>query len=65
MKKVYACFCTDNIHAGHLNIMNKAKEIGTLVVGVLGDEAMIRYNRFPTKTLEERVQMIKDLGLAD
>ena len=65
MKKVYACFCTDNIHEGHMNIMKKAKEMGYLVVGVLGDEAMIRYNRFPTKTLEERVQMIKDLAIAD
>ena len=28
MKKVYACFCTDVIHEGHLNIINKAKEYG-------------------------------------
>ena len=25
-KKVYTCFCTDIIHEGHLNIINKAKE---------------------------------------
>ena len=65
MKTIYTCFCTDNIHEGHMNILNKAKEMGRVVVGVLGDEAMIRYNRFPVKSLEERVQMIKDLGIAD
>ena len=24
MKKVYACFCTDVIHEGHLNIIREA-----------------------------------------
>ena len=65
MKRVYTCFCTDNIHEGHLNILRRAKELGTLTVGVLGDEAMIRYNRFPTLSLEERVRMIRKLGFAD
>lgn len=27
MKKVYACFCTDVIHEGHLNIIHEAKKI--------------------------------------
>ena len=65
MKRVYTCFCTDIIHEGHLNILNTAKELGYLVVGVLDDEAMIRYNRFPTITQEERVAMIEELGIAD
>ena len=61
MKKVYACFCTNVIHEGHLNIINKAKEYGELVVGILSDEAMIRYNRFPTIGFEERVALFKNL----
>lgn len=62
MKKVYTCFCTDIIHSGHLNIINEAKKYGTVIVGVLTDEAMIRYNRFPTKTFEERLAMVKELA---
>ena len=65
VKKIYTCFCTDNIHEGHMNILNEGKKLGYLVVGVLGDEAMIRYNRFPTLSLEERVKMVQDLGIAD
>lgn len=65
MKKVYACFCTDVIHEGHLNILRQAKKYGEVIVGILNDEAMIRYNRFPTITVEERKQIVLDTGLVD
>lgn len=62
MKTVYTCFCTDIIHEGHLNIIHQAAKLGRLVVGVLDDQQMVRYNRFPTKTLEERIHMIQDIS---
>ena len=65
MKTVYTCFCTDVIHEGHLNILREAKKRGEVIVGVLADEAMIRYNRFPTIPLEERMEMVRRSGLAD
>jgi len=61
MKTVYTCFCTDVIHDGHLNIIEQAKKLGSLTVGVLCDSEMIRYNRFPTKTTEERVELIREI----
>lgn len=61
MKLVYTCFCTDVIHEGHLNIIRKAQEYGRLVVGVLSDKAAVSYNRFPTKSEEERLEMVKAL----
>ncbi|MBR1853027.1 MAG: phosphoenolpyruvate mutase [Lachnospiraceae bacterium] len=61
---VYTCFCTDVIHAGHLNLLNKAAEYGPVTVGVLADAAMIRYNRFPTVSLEQRIEIVKKTGLA-
>lgn len=61
---VYTCFCTDVIHAGHLNLLKKASEYGPVTVGVLADEAMIRYNRFPTVSLEQRIEIVKQTGLA-
>ena len=48
MKKVYTCFCTSIIHEGHLNIINEARKRGEVIVGVLSDEAMVRFNKFPT-----------------
>lgn len=61
MKNVYTCFCTDIIHAGHKNLLRAAAELGRVTVGVLSDAEMVRYNRFPTKTLEERMTMLSEL----
>ncbi len=58
-KKIYTCFCTDIIHEGHLHIIKEAQKYGKVIVGVLDDAAMIRYNRFPSIEFEERVQMIR------
>lgn len=66
MKKVYTCFCTDVIHDGHINIINEAQKYGDVYVGVLTDEAMIRFNRFPTIEFEERFKLIKSIdGVKD
>lgn len=65
MKTVYTCFCTDIIHDGHINIINKAREYGRVVVGVLCDSEMVRFNRFPTISFEERVEMVKKLEGVD
>lgn len=61
MKKVYTCFCTDIIHEGHLNIINEARKYGELTIGVLTDAAMIRFNRFPTITFEERIKLVENI----
>lgn len=61
MKTVYTCFCTDVIHEGHLNIINRAREYGEVIVGVLDDRAMIRFNRFPTVSFEERVRIVSEI----
>lgn len=65
MKKVYTCFCTDVIHEGHLNILHEAKKFGEVTVGILSDVAMIKYNRFPTISIEERIKIVEETGLAD
>lgn len=61
MKKVYTCFCMAFIHKGHRNIIARARELGEVTVGVLSDEAMIRFNRFPSCSLEERLAAAKSL----
>ena len=65
MKTIYTCFCTDIIHDGHMNILREAKKYGRVVVGVLTSSQMMLYNRFPTKTTEERVEMIRAIDLVD
>lgn len=61
MKTVYTCFTTDVIHEGHLNIIQEAQKYGAVIVGVLSDEALIRFNRFPTISFSERVALMKGL----
>lgn len=65
MKTVYACFTTDVIHEGHLNIINEAKKYGEVVIGVLTDEAMVKFDRFPTISFEERFEMVKSISGVD
>ena len=65
MKTVYTVFCTDVIHAGHLNIINEAKKYGRVVIGALSDKALIRYNKFPTISLEERIRLYENLEGVD
>lgn len=61
MKKVYTCFCTDIIHEGHIHIIEEAQKYGEVIVGVLDDPAMIRYNRFPYIEFDERMQMVRQI----
>lgn len=61
MAIVYTCFCTDVIHEGHLNIIQEAKKYGEVVVGVLSDEAMVRFNRFPTVDFAERIRIVEEI----
>ena len=65
MKTVYMLFATDVIHEGHINVVKEAKKYGKVIGGVLCDAAMIRFNRFPTVSFDERVKMVKDIPEVD
>ena len=66
MKTVYTCFCTDVLHEGHLNIIEEAHKRGKVIVGCLSDEALVRFNRFPTISQEDRVKLYKGIdGVED
>ena len=58
-------FATDVIHEGHINVVKEAKKYGKVIGGVLCDAAMIRFNRFPTASFDERVRMVKDIPEVD
>lgn len=65
MNTVYMLFATDVIHEGHINVVKEAKKYGRVIGGVLCDAAMIRFNRFPTVSFDERVRMVKDIPEVD
>lgn len=61
MKRIYMCFAADIIHSGHINIINKAASLGEVTVGVLTDDVIASYDRFPLVTLEERIKIYSGL----
>ncbi len=65
MKTVYTLFCTDVIHDGHLNIIEQAHKYGKVIVGALSDKALIRFNKFPTIPLEDRIKLYEKLDGVD
>lgn len=60
-RTVYMCFSTDMIHSGHISIIRKAEKLGKLIIGVLSDEAVISYKRFPLMPFEERKAMFENV----
>ncbi len=61
MPIVYTCFTTDVIHEGHLNIIHESQKLGDVIVGVLSDECMIRFNRFPSVDFETRIRIVEEI----
>ncbi len=60
-RSVYMCFSTDMVHSGHIAIIRKASSLGKLTIGVLSDEAVASYRRFPMMPLEERLSLFKNI----
>lgn len=58
---VYMCFATDIIHGGHISIIKKAQRLGKLIIGVLSDEAVASYKRFPLVTFDDRRVMLESI----
>ena len=64
---VYTSMVGDLFHIGHLNLLRRARRLGTsLIVGVLTDECVRSYkHRTPIFSLEERMAIISSLAIVD
>lgn len=61
-RTVYMCFATDILHSGHIAILKKAGRLGRLIVGVLSDEAVASYKRYPLLPFSERKAMFENIS---
>ena len=61
MKTVYMSFSTDMLHSGHIAIIEKAAALGQLTIGVLTDQVIASYKRYPLLSYEERVNMLQSI----
>lgn len=59
---VYMTFSADIIHGGHIAIIKKAQRLGRLMIGVLSDEAVAGYKRFPLVPAAERRVMFENIA---
>lgn len=70
MELVYSYFVLDIIHRGHLLMMKNSKEIagpnGRLIVGIVGDEAVIKHKgRAPILSFSERLELAQSIKYVD
>ena len=60
-KTVYVSFSADVLHEGHINILKIAKKYGKVIVGLLTDEAVASYKKFPVLNYQQRKIIIKNI----
>ncbi|WP_373265362.1 phosphoenolpyruvate mutase [Hungatella hathewayi] len=60
-RTVYMCFSTDMIHSGHIKIIKNAARLGKVIIGVLSDEAVMSYKRFPLLPFSERKALFQSI----
>jgi phosphoenolpyruvate phosphomutase / 2-hydroxyethylphosphonate cytidylyltransferase len=58
---VYVAMSADTVHPGHLNIINEARKLGKVIVGVLTDKAIASYKRLPFLSFEQRKMLISNI----
>ncbi len=61
-RTVYMCFSTEYIHSGHMALINKARRLGRLIIGVLSDEVVSSYKRYPLIPFAERKELFENLA---
>ena len=60
-KIIYVPMGADIIHSGHLNIINKAKKYGEIVIGLFTDSAIAEYKTLPLINYSQRLDIMKNI----
>jgi len=60
-KIIYVPMGADILHSGHLNIINKAKKYGSIVIGLFTDSAIAEYKSLPLINYSQRLEIMKNL----
>ena len=64
-KIIYVPMGADVIHSGHLNIINKAKKYGDIIIGLFTDSAIAEYKSFPLINFQQRFEIMKNIRGVD
>ena len=61
-KTVYISLSADVLHHGHINLINKAKKYGQVILGLLSDKAVTEKKRMSMLSWSERFQIVKSIS---
>lgn len=61
-RTVYLAFATGILHAGHIALIRKARRLGRLIIGVLSDEAVSAYRKYPLVSYADRRAMFENIA---
>ena len=61
MAKVYMAMSADIVHQGHLNVINQARNLGDVIVGLHTDDVIRGYWRNPIMKYDERKEVIENI----
>lgn len=61
-KKVYIGLSIDILHHGHINLINKAKKFGDLIVGLYTDKAITTNKQLPLISYENRKKILQSIN---
>ena len=66
---VYSYYCLDILHIGHIIDLKKSKEVaggnGTLIIGILTDEAIMEKKPKPIFSFKERFEIASSIKYVD
>jgi len=55
----------DVIHPGHINVISRAKELGSVTVGLLTDSAIASYKKLPFMSFDQRLRVVESIKGVD
>ncbi len=64
-RQVYVSMAIDLLHPGHINVLKRATELGSVTVGLLSDAAIASYKRVPFMSFEQRLTLIENIKGVD
>ena len=60
-KLVYIGLSADSVHHGHMRLLEKARQYGDIIIGLITDKALAEYKRLPYLNYEQRKQILINL----
>lgn len=62
---VYVAMAVDLLHPGHINVIGRAAELGSVTVGLLTDSAVAKYKRLTFMNFDQRAMLLQQIKGVD